>query len=227
MSEILLVEDDHTLGLALGVDLRHAGHTVTWAQNIAQAQQFTSKQTFEILILDLGLPDGDGLDFCAALRRAGNSVPVLILTARHTIDDRVSGLRKGADDYITKPFDMFELEARIDAILRRSQWTEHGQDVVIGNLRLEMNQREAWSRGSKAPLTELEFRVIEYLLKRNGDAVSRDELLRRVWGLSDSVQTRTVDMFISRLRKLVEDDPGKPKHILSVRGVGYRLSVKG
>jgi DNA-binding response OmpR family regulator len=223
MSEILLVEDDQTLGLALGIELRHAGHKVTWAQNLSQAQQFTRNQNFELVILDLGLPDGDGLDFCASIRRGGDNTPILILTARHTVDDRVAGLRGGADDYITKPFDNIELEARVDALLRRSQWIDQGQEVLIGKLRLEMNQRRAWDGDEEVPLTELEFKLLEYLLKCNGDAVSRDDLLRRVWGLSDSVQTRTVDMFVSRLRKLLELDPSQPKHLVSVRGVGYRL----
>ena len=120
---------------------------------------------------------------------------------------------------------MVELEARVEALLRRSQWIEQGQELQIGKLRLEMNQRRAWDEAQAVALTELEFKLLEYLLKRNGEAASREDILRRVWGISDSVQTRTVDMFVSRLRKVIEPDPSTPEHLISVRGVGYKLII--
>jgi DNA-binding response OmpR family regulator len=223
MPEILLVEDDPTLGMSLEVALANQGHDVTWCTTLRAAGEAVLRCPPDLIVLDLGLPDGDGMDFCRAERRRGVIAPILILTARATVHARVEGLTGGADDYLTKPFELDELLARIEALMRRQRWHGSGDAVTVGRLRLDFRRYEAFDGDEAVALTELEFKVLRYLLDRPGEVVTREELLSKVWGVSPSTKTRTVDVFVSRLRRLIEEDGARPKHLLNVRGVGYRL----
>ena len=222
MPNLLLVEDDPTLALSLEVSLRARGHAVVVCRTLAQARRVSSEQGFDLILLDLGLPDGDGVDLCVDLRSRGSIVPILMLTARGTLEARVEGLGAGADDYLAKPFELSEMMARVDALLRRRRWHGPGDQVVIGRLRVDFRSREAWCDDELVHLTDMELRVLEYLVARAGDIVTREELLERVWRLSPQSKTRTVDVFMSRLRKSVEKTE-KAKVLVTVRGEGYRL----
>ena len=224
MADVLIVEDDVTLALTLEAGLHLAGHAPRHAPTLAAARREVATVTPDAIVLDLGLPDGDGIDLCHELREAGNPVPLLILTARGTLDARVAGLRSGADDYLTKPFDMPELLARIDALLRRRRWpVQDPERICAGRLEVDTRASKAWRDGEPFPMTALEMKLIAYLARREGEAVTRTELLEHVWDVRGDVKTRTVDMFILRLRRYLEPDPKQPRYLTSVRGVGYRL----
>lgn len=223
MAHVLLVEDDATLGMTLEVTLSANGHEVHWCPTLACAGKAASERDSDLVILDLGLPDGDGMDFCRDLRQRGKIVPVLMLTARGTLGARVEGLLSGADDYVAKPFELPELLARVEAMLRRRRWTQPGDAATIGRLHIDFRTHEATRDGEAVPLTDLEIRLLRHLLERVGQVVTREELLTEVWGLAPGTRTRTVDVFVSRLRRALEPDPAEPRHLLNVRGVGYRL----
>ncbi|MAO82432.1 MAG: response regulator transcription factor [Myxococcota bacterium] len=224
MADILLVEDDATLVLSLEMTLQAHGHHVIVCRRLAEARDILKGGLPDLLLLDLGLPDGDGLDLCQELRQQGAITPILMLTARGTLGARVDGLRAGADDYLPKPFDLPELMARVEALLRRRRWHQGGGDLHIGKLHVDLSQRRALSDEEAVHLTDLEWRLLTYLVERRGEVISRDELLRRVWQSSPESQTRTVDVFISRLRRWMEEDSAKPRYLISVRGVGYCLN---
>lgn len=227
MSAILVVEDDPTLGMTLEMSLGAEGHDVRLCTTLREAERTRREWPPDLIVLDLGLPDGDGLQFCEAARRGGSIAPILILTARGTLEARVQGLRSGADDYVAKPFELPEVLARIDALLRRRRWHGAGDRVDVGLLQIDFRLRKAWRGGAPADLTELELDLLKYLLDRPDEVVTREELLARVWGVSAQSKTRTVDVFVSRLRKVLEPDPAEPRHLLSIRGLGYRLVPGG
>lgn len=222
-ADVLLVEDDHTLRTTLELALQLRGCTVRSATTLSRAREALAQRRPDLLLLDLGLPDGDGLELCRDMRRARDPLPILVLTARGTLEARVAGLRGGADDYLTKPFDMTELMARVEALIRRARWRPSHMAFTVGRLRVDPVARQATRDGEPVELTELELKLLVYLVERQGEAVSRADLLRDVWAMSDTVQTRSVDVFMSRLRKLIEDDATDPRWLQSVRGVGYRL----
>lgn len=226
MADILLVEDDDTLALSLEISLTDRGHAVTVCRTLGRAREVVGQVKPAVVVLDLGLPDGNGLDFCRELRDSGSIAPVLILTARGTLDARVEGLAIGADDYVTKPFELPELMARIEALLRRQGWHLPGEKVQIGALRVDFKRREAFRDDAPVELTELELEVLRYMLDRVDNPVSRGELLENVWGLDPSTRTRTVDVFVSRLRRHIEPDSARPRYLVNVRGVGYRLRLE-
>jgi DNA-binding response OmpR family regulator len=223
-ADVLLVEDDHTLRTTLELALQLRGCTVRSATTLARAREALAQRRPDLLLLDLGLPDGDGLELCRDMRRARDPLPILVLTARGTLEARVDGLRIGADDYLTKPFDMTELMARVEALIRRARWRPGHMAFTVGRLRVDPVARQATRDGEPVELTELELKLLVYLMERQGEAVSRADLLRDVWAMADTVQTRSVDVFMSRLRKLIEDDATEPRWLQSVRGVGYRLA---
>ncbi len=223
MANILLVEDTFSLGLSLQLSLETHGHRCQWVTTLADARGWIESHNSDLVLLDLGLPDGDGLDFCHWYRERGSIHPILVLTARDTVFDRVAGLSAGADDYLTKPFELSELIARIEALLRRQRWHGASDTSEVGLLKLDFIRHQAWSSGRPITLTDLEFKLIRYLLDRKGLTVSREELLMEVWGQDPSTQTRTVDVFIGRIRRHIEPTPKTPRHLINVRGVGYRL----
>jgi len=226
MAKLLLIEDDQTLGLSLRLALTAQGHAVTVVPTLATARAAVTG--VDLILLDLGLPDGDGLELVTELRRSGDITPILVVTARGTLTDRVEGLRHGADDYLTKPFDLPELVARIDALLRRHGWTRPPggptlERATIGRLDVDFKTHTATCDGEAVTLSDLELRFLRHLLDRANQVVTREELLTEVWDLPATSRTRSLDTFVYRLRRLIESDPGRPAILLSVRGAGWRL----
>jgi len=226
---ILLVEDDTVLGDGLSCSLTDWGFDVTLAENAAYAEAALLTQPYDLLILDLGLPDRDGREILRQLRARKSTMPVLILTARDALNDRVGGLELGADDYMVKPFSPKELEARIKAILRRldrlssSSQTSASGIISMGSIRIDTNRRQVYKHNEKIRLTGMEFSLLELLISKSGEPFSRAAILQEVWGYTPErhVDTRVVDVHISRLRSKLEEDPSNPDLILTARGTGY------
>ena len=190
------------------------------------------RQAYDLIILDIMLPGMSGLDLCRALRKLEDFTPVLMLTAKQFDKDKVLGLQLGADDYVTKPFNLEELLARIDGLLRRRRWEEGRavpsappvEDVLtFGNARVNFTTFEVSVDGAEVKLTPIEMMIMKLFKENEGRVLTREEFLKDAWGTEAPITTRTVDNFISRLRKVFEEDPGNPKHILSVRGMGYKF----
>lgn len=226
MTQILLVEDEPHLASALRLNLELEGYSVTHAETARAAASSLISSPADCIILDVMLPDRDGMEFCAHLRRAGNYTPILMLTARSSAEDRVRGLESGADDYLPKPFELSELLARVRSLLRRSQWQRPVSSparTAFGLVEIDFDAHTVKVSGDPITLTALEFSLLRYLVDNPGRVITREELLENVWKLSPRVDTRTTDNFIARLRKRLESDPKNPSHILSVRGMGYRF----
>ena len=221
-TKILIVEDDASLSEMLALNLRSSGHEVTLAADGIAALEQVRIQDPDLVILDLMLPELDGLTVCRSLRRSSR-VPILMLTARSGEMDKIVGLESGADDYMTKPFSLGELHARIRALLRRSGSSQLGEEVRSGNLSLNFVSRRATLDGKDLPLSPREFGLLAELM-RNPDAVlTRDLLLSRVWGPDFYGDTHTLDVHVRWVREKIEDDPANPKRIVTVRGIGYRF----
>jgi two-component system, OmpR family, response regulator QseB len=214
---LLLVEDDTMIGESIHQGLRQDGFAVDWVRDGPAAELAVANDVYDLVILDLGLPRKDGLEVLASLRRKGNSVPVLILTARDAVPDRIKGLNSGADDYVVKPFDLDELGARIRALLRRRAGRA---DPVIehGGLTVNASTRQATFRGQALALSAREFAVIEALLERPGAILSRAQLEERLYGWDEEVGSNAVEVYIHSLRKKLGAD-----FIRNVRGVGYMV----
>jgi DNA-binding response OmpR family regulator len=220
---ILVVEDDSALARVLRDNLQFEGMDVACVGDGAAAVTDAKQHCPDLVILDIMLPDTSGFELCGLLRQAGR-VPVIMLTARAQKADKLRGLDLGADDYITKPFDLEELLARVRAVLRRSRpAVEH---LVLGRVKLDFVARRAECDGRSLHLTHREYDLLQFLAERQQRFVSRDELLRAVWGYLDVPNTRSVDHAIARLRKKIEDDPHQPEFIHTVHGDGYRLTPR-
>jgi DNA-binding response OmpR family regulator len=219
---ILVVEDDASLARLLCDNLLYEGFEVSLAADGHRALK--EHETFrpDLVVLDLTLPGLDGLEVCRRLNRAQSRTGIIVLTARTQKEDKVHGLRLGADDYITKPFALDELLARIDAVLRRLQPAD--DNLVLGSLRIDFKRYAAERNNEKVPFSQREFEVLRYMGARAGKVVSRDELLRNVWGFQNIPLTRSVDNLIARLRWKIEPDPENPCYIHTVYGDGYRLT---
>lgn len=225
---VLVVEDDASIRRGLCDALRFAGYAIREAADGRAGLDAALADGIDLVLLDLLMPRMDGLSMLRELRKS-KSVPVIVLTARGEEEDKVKGLRDGADDYVVKPFSATELLARVEAVLRRVP--ERPRPVAtlsIAGRSINFERREATlPDGSRAPIPQREAEVLEFLAANRGRAVSRDELLQRVWGLDPrGVQTRTVDMAVARLRELLADDPEQPTVIVTVRGKGYMLAVE-
>jgi DNA-binding response OmpR family regulator len=227
MSRILVVEDNANLAYGLATSLELEGHEVVLAEDGAAGLRAARERPPDLVILDLMLPGMDGYRVLSALREGGASVPVLILTARGAEADKVLGFRLGADDYVTKPFGLAELLARVGALLRRAG-TATGpaapQPVRFGEVEVDPGSRLVRRRGEEVQLTPKEFDLLWALLRRKGGVAARLELLAEVWGHRAAVMTRTVDMHVAQLRRKLEDDPAAPRHIVTVWKAGYRLA---
>ncbi len=225
MKRILIVEDEKQMALSLKDNLEYEGYQVLIADDGVTGQEMAVKEQPDLIILDIMLPGRSGLEVCKSLRTRGIRVPVIMLTARQQESDRVLGLELGADDYITKPFSVLELMARVKAVLRRTAEPAGfpGTYQRIGRLHVQFEQYSAFDENGEVTLSPKEYDILKLLLKNQGKTVGRDQLLNKVWGYDVFPTTRTVDNFISRLRKKIEDDPGHPRHILTVYGLGYRL----
>lgn len=226
MTRVLLVEDDELVGAMVRLNLAAEGHEVAWARQGREGLEQATGEPFDLVVLDIALPGLDGMGLLARLRRAGIGTPVLMLTARSEVGTKVSALDLGADDYLSKPFDVAELLARARALIRRSQGDRQvpSERVVrIGPWAVDLETREAQTHAGPVRLSEREAALLDLLLRAGGRPLSRADILDEVWGMDAIPTERTVDNFLMRLRRLFEEDPRRPRHILTVRGVGYRL----
>jgi two-component system, OmpR family, alkaline phosphatase synthesis response regulator PhoP len=226
-SNILLVEDEPGLVLTLSDRLRSEGYKVDATYNGNDAVEQATRNQFGLIILDVMLPGKDGFDVCRELRQRGYTTPILMLTARTQMTDKITGLKIGADDYLTKPFEMLELLARVEALLRRgSRAATGGPDFYdLGSLRIDMRRTEVLRDGAPASLSTKEFQLLRYLLENRGRPLSREELMREVWGYTPAHSTRTVDVHVAWLRQKLENDPKQPKYIITVHGQGYKFAA--
>ena len=221
---ILLVEDEPGLVLTLRVRLTSEGYDVEAAGDGDQALACARRQRFDLIVLDVMLPRRNGFEVCRALREEGNSTPVIMLTARGHVADKVSGLKLGADDYVTKPFEMVELLARIEAQLRRVPSPPSGAGAYeFGSIRVDFRSAEVHRHGTPVELSAREFRLLCYLIEHRGETVSREKLLNEVWGYQAMPSTRTVDVHVAWLRQKIEANPRHPAFLLTIHGLGYRF----
>jgi len=223
---ILLVEDEAGLVVTLGDRLRNEGYSVEVARDGRQGLDRALNDPFDLIILDVMLPHRNGLDVCRDLRQNGLVVPILMLTARSQTVDKVVGLKIGADDYVTKPFDMLELLARVEALLRRAPSTPAslGSLHQFGAVRVDLRRTEVWRDGQTLALSAREFQLLRYFIEHRGATLSRNELLKEVWGYDSSTSSRTVDVHVAGLRQKLESDPKHPRLILTVLGLGYKFA---
>lgn len=227
---ILFVEDEEELCLTLGDRLRSEGYVVDVANDGKVGYEKATKHPFDLIILDVMLPFRNGFDLCTDIRRAGLVTPILLLSARGQAAEKVVGLKLGADDYVTKPFDTLELMARIEAVLRRSASKSKSieQDTErrfeFGPIVLDVRKAIVTREEKPVNLTAREFCLLCYFAEHRGEALSRDELLRDVWGHRAGTFTRTVDMHVASLRQKLENSPQNPQLLLTVPGIGYKLS---
>jgi len=225
MSHILIVEDEESLALGLQFNLKAEGYRVTLAKDGQEALKYLDENQFDLVILDIMLPYYDGFEIARHIRKQSEQLPILILTARKGLDDKLKGLKLGADDYLTKPFALDELLLRVQRILQRKAWYrgDSSSHYKLGDLEIDFEALRIKGKDRTMTLTLLEANVLRYLLEHQGKVVSRQELLENVWNIDSEIETRTVDIFIARLRKYLEDDPSNPRWIQSVRGAGYMI----
>jgi len=224
MATILVIEDDLKILRGLEMNLRFEGYTVLSATDGHEGLKKALEEQADLLLLDLMLPGLSGYDICRKVRERKPDLPIVMLTARGEEIDKVAGLDLGADDYVTKPFGVSELMARIRAVLRRTEARGQGlESYSFGNVTLDFRKYQAEVGGKAVELSAREFDLMRYLIEHAGDAVHRSDLLDKVWGYDVTPTTRTVDSFVLDLRKKLEADPSHPVHILSVRGVGYKF----
>jgi DNA-binding response OmpR family regulator len=232
MSRVLIVEDEEHLAAGLRFNLEAEGYdAVVAGSGEAAMEALLSANDFDLVVLDVMLPGIDGFEVVKRLREAGDYMPVLMLTARGQAEDVLRGLSAGADDYLPKPFDLQILVARIQGLLRRKEWARkqesEGQaepvQYVFGDNRLDFERQLIARDGVEQPLTLMEVNLLRHFIRNEGRNVSRKALLEEVWGVREDTDTRAIDNFVVRLRRHIEVDPAKPKHLLTVRGVGYRF----
>ncbi len=220
---ILLVEDEAALRTALEVRLRSEGYVVSTAEDGEEGFEKATTQPYDLIILDVMLPYRNGTDVCRDLRQLGMATPILMLTVRNSTLDKVVGLKLGADDYVTKPYEADELVARVEALLRRVP-LRMGQGVYeFGSISVDMRRSEVTRDGKPIALTAREFQLLRYLIERAGSTVPRTELLRSVWGYDSGALTRTVDFHVGSLRQKLEANSRHPQLIVTVAGVGYKF----
>jgi two-component system alkaline phosphatase synthesis response regulator PhoP len=239
MSLVLIVEDEQHLAEGLRFNLEAEGYQVRLVETGEAALELLSSggRAFDVVILDVMLPGKDGFTVMSELRHAGNFVPTLMLTARGRSEDVLKGFAAGADDYLTKPFDLAILIARLRGLLRRHEWLRNSMNhenavsaapkpmdtFAFGDKSVHFDLLELRVREQTFPLTLMEANVLRYLIEHEGKPVSRKSMLEQVWGLHEDTDTRAIDNFIVRLRRYIEDDPTRPRHLLTVRGLGYRF----
>ncbi|MCK4296873.1 MAG: response regulator transcription factor [Candidatus Marinimicrobia bacterium] len=224
-SKILLVEDEESLAEGLLFNLSEEGYSVVWVKDGKKALEQFDSQPYDLIILDIMLPYINGFEVAKYVREKSPMIPILMLTARTAVHDRVRGLEIGANDYLTKPFHLQELLARVKGILRRKSWyqsaVESTSTYQFGENEINFADFSCRSENKKFRLTQQEAMVMKYLIQKKDKIVSREELLEKVWNISSEIETRTVDNFIARLRKYFEPDTKKPVYIKSIRSAGY------
>ncbi|MEM6523304.1 MAG: response regulator transcription factor [Bacteroidota bacterium] len=228
MYKILIVEDEPAMQLGLKDNLEFEGYTVDTASEGDSGLEKINTNQFDLVLLDVMLPNMSGFDVCKNARASGVKTPIILLTARGEEIDKVLGLELGADDYVTKPFSVRELLARIKAILRRSEGQAdqiNSGSVAIGRLTINFHSYVAMEDDKEIKLSHKEFEILHYLIDHSNQVVSRYDLLEKIWGYDEQPTTRTVDNFIVRLRQKIETNPNAPKIILTVHGTGYKLLI--
>lgn len=243
MSRVLIVEDESHLANGLSFNLVAEGHSVDVVSDgeAALDRLLAKHESFDAIVLDVMLPGKDGFEVASELRAAKNFVPVLMLTARGRPDDVLKGFASGADDYLAKPFELAILLARLQGLLRRSEWLRTTQSAAstakadstsdephadvfrFRGKTIDFTTHELITANGKIQLTLMEADLMRHLVRSNGRVVSRKSILEEVWGLKEDTDTRAIDNFVVRLRRYIEDDPAKPRHLLTVRGIGYRF----
>ncbi len=240
MSRILIVEDETHLAQGLRFNLEAEGHSVQISDRGEEAlvRLLTKNESYDALVLDVMLPGKDGFSVARELREARNYIPLLMLTARGRAEDVLKGFESGADDYLPKPFNLAILLARIESLLRRKEWSQKPSAPAVKGAAPEADAEESFRFGDKlvdfqnlrlhmgdkvVPLTLMEMELFRYLIRNAGRAVSRKAILEDVWNLHEDTDTRAIDNFIVRLRRYIEPEPGKPVHLLTIRGVGYQF----
>lgn len=226
MKTILLIEDDLSILRGLKDNLEYEGHTVFTETNGEKGLQLALNKKSNLILLDIMLPGMNGYEICRRLKKEKPELPIIMITARGSEMDKVSGLDIGADDYVTKPFSIPELMARIRSVLRRGAV---GPGIIpdeycFGNIKLDFKKLKAFRDNQEIKLSSKEFAILEYFIRHEGEAVHRNDLLNEVWGYEALPTTRTIDNFILDLRKKLEENPSKPRHIESVRDIGYRFN---
>lgn len=226
MAKILVVDDEAVIVKGIKFNLEHEGYQVETGSDGEQAVEMAREGGFDLILLDLMMPKIDGLQACMRIREF-SSVPIIMLTARSEDTDKIIGFEYGADDYVTKPFNILELKARIRALLRRSGTTQRKQEgemLSVGHIRLDAVERAAWKNNTRVELTAKEFDLMELLMRNPGRVYSRENLLNVVWGYEYIGDYRTVDVHVRRLREKLELDPANPEYIRTKWGVGYYLT---
>ncbi|MBN2279674.1 MAG: response regulator transcription factor [Candidatus Marinimicrobia bacterium] len=225
MTKILIVEDEMSMRTGLRDNLEFEGYEVDTAEDGQAGLSMIMENSYDLVLLDVMLPKMSGFDVCKILRGKQVFTPIIMLTAKGDEIDKVLGLEIGADDYITKPFSLRELLARIKAALRRTEFTGNNSTgtIEIGRLKLEFQSYNAWENEEPVSLTHKEFEILKYFWDKKNQTVSRNDLLEKVWGYDQEITTRTIDNFILKLRQKIEKNPSHPKYILTVHGIGYKL----
>ena len=220
--KILVVDDEELLVKGIRFNLQNEGYTVITGSNGMEAVMLTQSERPDLVVLDVMMPEMDGLTACSKIREFSN-IPIILLTAKTQDMDKLIGFDHGADDYLTKPFNILELKARIRALLRRSKYAEAAEEasLTIGNIKLDLNARNAYRSGELADLTAKEFDVIEFLMRNPNRVYSREALLDTIWTYEYRSDIRTVDVHIRRLREKLEENPAEPQYIMTKWGVGY------
>lgn len=224
MKKILIIEDDPAIRTGLKETFTTEGYNVSDAETGTKGFELAGKHDFDLIVLDLILPGKDGIEICKELRSDGVKTPIIMVTSRKEEIDKILGLEIGADDYVTKPFSIRELLARVKALIRRSTY-EPGdiEEVAFANLKIDFKKQEMLRGENPVRLSATEYRILHYFIDHEGEVISRDKFLDEVWGYDSYPTTRTVDNYILSLRKKIEDDPANPKHLLTIHKVGYKF----
>ena len=229
--KILLVEDEHSIADPVIYNLKQEGFSVTHVDEGPIALEIFSEESFDLIILDLMLPEISGLDICRSIRKESD-VPIIMVTAKDSEADRVAGLELGADDYVTKPFSVRELMSRVRAVLRRTTTTttktnKIDKSIKSGNIEINLSKYEAKVDDKNIDLTPREFELLYAFCENEGNLMSREQIFDEIWGYSFIGNTKTLDVHIQRIREKIEKDPRQPKRLVTVRGVGYKLVTDG
>ena len=229
MPKILIVEDEHQMANALQDNFEIEGYETDIAFDGEEGLNKILDNTYDLILLDVMLPKISGFEICKTIRQKGVTVPVIMLTARGTDYDKVRGLEYGADDYVTKPFSLIELLARVKAVLRRGiaiKTTEENQNLaVIGKLTVDFNNYMAFVDGREVKMSHTEFEILKYFYENKNQVVKREDIMKKVYGIEGDVTSRTIDNFIVKLRQKIENNASNPKYFLTVHGIGYKLII--
>ncbi|OGW75429.1 MAG: hypothetical protein A2Z72_00355 [Omnitrophica bacterium RBG_13_46_9] len=230
MKKILIIEDDRYIVQIVRDALEEEGYVVVVARDGQSGLELALNEAMDLVILDIMLPDADGFEICGKIKKKKIILPVIILSAKKKEADKLTGLELGADDYMTKPFSVKELAARIKTCLKRVEAhrhakTERTQVFSFGSIKIDFPKMEVLKKNKKIPLTKKEVEILRYFINRKGEVVSRNDLLDVIWGYESSPLTRTVDTFMVRIRRKIEDNPSRPRYLKSVRAAGYKLEI--